>query len=176
VQAIYRVRQGLNSLSAGTQHEDGEMVARYLFPSERALFARMESADQRHCIGVLHSLLAMGITDTSLLRAGLLHDVGKTRCRISIVHRSIAVVLVALFGKLPTFLTWQCQEGFWLPFYVLENHPRLGAAMLAKDGCEERVWRLTELHQLDPAFIGNLPDNEWVRWALAALRTADSKN
>ena len=176
MQAIYWVRQGLNNLSASAKPEDWTLVDRYLAPVERSLFAAMEIADQRHCVGVLRSLLSEGISDTALLKAGLLHDVGKARCRIGVLHRSIAVLLVALFGKLPSFLTRQCQEGFCLPFYVLENHPRIGAAKLAKAGCEERGWRLTELHQLDPAFVGNLPDDEWVRWARVALRAADSKN
>jgi len=176
VQAIYRVRQGLNNLSARAQPGDWALIASYLSPVELDIFRRMEPADQRHSAGVLRSLLAMGVTDADLLKAGLLHDAGKSRCRIGIAYRTLAVILTAVFGGLPAFLTWQSREGFWMPFHVIENHPRIGASMLAKAGCEERVWRLTELHQLNPALLGSVPDNEWVRWALAALRKADSEN
>ncbi len=176
MQPIYRVRQGLNNLSARAQPAGWELVNRYLSPVEIDLFRRMEPADQRHSIGVLRSLLAMDVTDTDLLKAGLLHDVGKSRCRIGIVYRTLAVILTAVFGSLPEFLTWQFRESIFTPFYVIENHPRIGASMLAKAGCRERVWRLTELHQLNPALVGSVPDDEWVRWGLAALQKADSEN
>lgn len=176
MQAMYRFRQGLHNLSATARPEELALAVSYLSPVERDLFARMEPADQRHSIGVLRSLLAMGVEDSHLLKAGLLHDVGKSRCRIGIVYRTIAVLLVALFGGLPPILTWQSEEGFWMPFYVLENHPRLGACMLARAGCDERVWRLAELHQLDPERVGSVPDDEWVRKSVAALRKADSEN
>ncbi len=176
MQPIYRVRQGLNNLNARAQPADWAIVNRYLSSVEVELFSQMEPADQRHSIGVLRSLLAAGVTDTALLKSGLLHDVGKSRCKIGIVYRSLAVLLTAVFGGLPEVLTWQFRESIFTPFYVLENHPRIGAAMLVKAGCEERVWRLTELHQLNPALVGSVPDNEWVRWALAALQKADSEN
>jgi hypothetical protein len=175
VRAIYRVRQGLQNLSARVEPESVGLANEYLSPAERQLFARMEPADQRHSVGVLRSLLSMGIEDATLLKAALLHDVGKSRCRIGVVHRTVAVLLTAIFGELPSF-AWQRNTGFWMPFYVLENHPRIGAVMLARAGSEERVWRLTELHQLEPELVGRVNDNEWVRWALALLRKADNKN
>lgn len=176
MQPIYRVRQGLNNLNARAQPSDWALVNRYLSPVELELFSRMEPADQRHSVNVLRSLLARDITDAALLKAGLLHDVGKSRCKIGIVYRTLAVLLTAVFGGLPEFLTWQSRESILTPFYVIENHPRIGASILVKAGCEERVWRLTELHQLNPALVGSVPDNEWVRWALAALQKADSEN
>ena len=163
-------------MNARAQPADRALVNRYLSSVELELFSRMESADQHHSVNVLRSLLAMDIADMALLKAGLLHDVGKSRCKIGIVYRTLAVVLTAVFGGLPEFLSWQSRESIFTPFYVIENHPRIGASMLAKAGCEERVWRLTELHQLNPALVGSVPDNEWVRWALAALQKADSEN
>lgn len=176
MQAIYRIRQGLNHLSAGARREDWSLIARYLSTPELELFRQMELADRLHSESVLHSLLSAGISDLPLLKAGLLHDVGKSRCRIGVVHRALAVLLTSLFGGLPSFLTWQPQESILMPFHVIEYHPRIGASMLAKAGCEERVWRLTELHNLSPAQVGRVPDDEWVRWALAALQKADSEN
>ncbi len=176
MQAIYRVRQGLSNLSAGIRPEDEELVARYLSPTELKLFYRMEPPDSLHSTGVLRSLLKRGVHDRAILKAALLHDVGKSRCRISMFHRTMVVILRAFFGTLPEFFTWMGKEAFWRPFYVLENHPRLSAAMLARAGCEERVWRLAELHHADPKLLGPLPDEEWLRDALSTLRTADGEN
>ena len=176
MQAIYRVRQGLNNLSATARPEDAALAARYLTQTEQRFFARMEVADQKHCVGVLKYLLRRGMEDRQLLKAALLHDVGKSRSRISVFHRTAAVLLRAIFGEVPSFLTWIGGERLWGPFYVLENHPRLGAVMLAKAGCDERVWRLAELHHVDPKLLNLTDDAEWMQAALWALRKADSES
>ncbi len=156
--------------------EDWILMDRHLSPRERALFVCMEPADQRHSVQVLRSLLAAGVTDESILKAGLLHDVGKSRCRIGVSYRAAAVLLEALLGKMPDFEGRGGRKSWWLPFYVLANHPRLGASMLAQAGVEERVWRLVELHQVEPHLIRDVPDAQWVRAALVTLRRADNQN
>lgn len=176
MQAIYRIRQGFSNFSTSVSSEDDALAARYLSPTELNLFERMEPTDRRHTIRVLKSLIASGCRDRQMLKAALLHDVGKSRRRIGVFHRTAAVILRAVFGTLPSFLTWIGKQGFWEPFYILENHPRLSAAMLARAGCEERVWRLAELHHTDSKLLGALPDGEWVRAALETLQKADGEN
>lgn len=173
---IYRIRQGLANLGARMLPEDWVLADRYLSEAERALFARMEPADQRHSTQVLRTLLQAAVTDESLLKAALLHDVGKSRCRITLVHRTVAVLFEALLGRLPALEARGDGKSWWLPFYVLANHPRIGASMLAQAGTEERVWRLVELHQLEPQRVSNVPDAHWIRAALATLRRADNQN
>lgn len=174
--AIYRVRQGLDHLASRDRPEDDGLAGQYLDPSEVALFAGMQPADRRHCAAVLRTLLAEGETEPDLLKAALLHDVGKADCGIGILHRTAAVVLRWIFGSVPTFLTWPSRRGLLRPFYVLENHPRLGACALARAGCAERVWRLTELHHTDPEAAGPLLDATWIDRALRALQAADAIN
>lgn len=176
MQAIYRVRQGISNLSARPRPEDEAVAAQYLSPTELRLFARMEPADRRHSLGVLRSLEKMGVRDRHILQAALLHDVGKSRRPISIFHRTLAVILRAVFGQIPSFFTWVGRESLWGPFYVLENHPRLSAAILVRAGCEERVWRLAEMHHVDPKIADMAPMDEWTREALRLLRKADSEN
>ena len=173
---FYRIRQGLSSLVARMGAEDWALVDHHLSPSERLLFEGLAIPDQVHSVRVLRSLLESGTTDPILLKAALLHDVGKSRCRITVVHRTAAVLLRALLGGIPAFDVRSDGRRWWLPFYVLANHPRIGAYMLARVGTDERVWRLVELHQLDPLEVRNLPDAEWVRPALMALRRADNRN
>ena len=157
-------------------HEDWVLVARYLSQPEQAMFARMEPPDQQHSTRVLRALLATGVTDERILKAALLHDVGKSRCRITVVHRAVAVLLETVLGGLPAFDTRGDETTWWLPFYVLANHPRIGASMLAGAGTEEKVWRLVELHQLEPHLVRNVPDAQWLWPALAVLRQADNQN
>ncbi len=173
---LRRVQQGLANLTARMAPADWALVAQHLSGAEWDIFAQMEAADQRHSVQVLRSLLAAGITDASLLKAGLLHDVGKSRCRISIFHRTAAVLVQAILGRLPD-LPLQCGTGkWWLPFHVIANHPRIGASMLAHAGTDERVWRLVELHQLEPSQLGQTPERKWLREALTTLQKADNEN
>ena len=176
MRAIYRIRQGLANLGARMRPGDWTLVARHLSQPERALFARMEPADQSHSVQVLRTLLSSGVTDESILKAALLHDVGKSRCPISVFHRTATVLLKAIFGRLPALELRGEETGWWFPFYVIANHPRIGASMLAQAGAEERVWRLVELHQLEPHQVGSVPDGPWVREALTILRRADNQN
>lgn len=174
--AIYRVRQGLANLRATMRDEDWALVEQHICGAERSLFERMEPADQRHSVQVLRHLLSEGIGDESLLKAALLHDVGKSQCRLGVVHRTLGVLLTALFGGIPSFLTWSPHGMGREAFHVIANHPRMGASMLARAGCDQRVWRLAELHQVDPALVRDVADEQWVRWALELLQRADSNS
>jgi hypothetical protein len=174
--ALYRLRQGLANLRAAVGDEDRSFAMTHLSEAEGGLFLGMETADQRHSIRVLQRLLSTGIDDRDLLKAALLHDVGKSYCRIGILHRTAAVALKALLGRLPAWLADQPRARLRRPFYVLQNHPRLGADLLARAGCSERVCRLAELHQSNPHLVGSDDGSRWTRWALATLRLADNEN
>lgn len=172
---LNRLRQGIADLTAAMTADDWALVDRYLTMPERRLFEGMEAADQRHSVGVLSTLLETGAEDPDLLKAGLLHDVGKSVCKISVVHRTLAVLAGPLVGGSQPAVAAP-RTGWWLPFHVIANHPRIGASILARAGCPERVWRLAELHGLEPQCVGEIADGEWVRSALAALRSADNRN
>jgi len=175
--SLHRIRQGLNNLTAAMGPEEWALVARWLSPAERSLFQRMQRADQLHCVRVTAWLLAEGESDEIVLRAALLHDVGKTRCHLTVIHRTLYVLLAPLFRSFPPlFMGSSGDSHWWMPYYVIANHPRIGASMLARAGCEERLWRLVELHQQDPQLVANVPEVQWTRQALVKLRRADSHN
>jgi hypothetical protein len=57
-------------------------LATWLSPSQLALFDTMHVADRRHGLDVVAPLRAVGVTDSDLLVAGLLHDAGKDQTGI----------------------------------------------------------------------------------------------
>jgi hypothetical protein len=81
----YRLRQVRQQLGfvAPLSEEDYQQVARVL-PSSAALslFRSMSPADQQHALRVCRGLQARDCTDTDMLAAALLHDVGKAQNRV----------------------------------------------------------------------------------------------
>ncbi len=174
--AAYRVRQALANLAARMSPDDWALVGRLLSLEEKALFERMEAVDQRHSVQVARRLMESGATDPALLKAALLHDVGKSRCRIGILPRTLAVLAAHVPGRLPSWLARECDRGWRLPFHVLARHHEIGAELLAQAGCDERVCRLVQLHQSDIRRLGSVPNREWLQQSLALLQRADGQS
>lgn len=74
-----KVRQFRSHVRARVSPAEVAGLADWTSPRQRALFASMHPADQRHGLDVVASLRAAGHRDVDLLLAGLLHDAGKGR-------------------------------------------------------------------------------------------------
>ena len=55
-----------------------------------SFFRRMRRSEQQHSINVLRMLQARGYSDSALMVAALLHDVGKTRAAYHLWDRVLA--------------------------------------------------------------------------------------
>jgi len=119
-------------------------LAGWLTDAQLDLFDRMQVADRRHGLDVVHALRDAGATDPDLLVAGLLHDCGKgPRLRLS--HR-VAWSLGQRYGEwiwsatshMPTFRTGL--DG-------LRNHADRSAELAAAAGCSRRTVELIRLQE-----------------------------
>lgn len=126
---------------------DRAFVEAYLGPTERELFFRQRLADQRHGIDLGARLRRDGFDDPDLIRAALLHDVGKSIERLPVACR---VAYSACAAYAPTAARWlaEANRARWRrPFYLARHHARLGANAARQAGCSPRVVALIAGHE-----------------------------
>ncbi len=160
-----RVRQFLRAIWGRVRPAEQAAVIAYLSPEQACLFRLMDRCDRRHCLDVFYTLRDAGCRDELLLRAALLHDVGKVGSGLTVWHR-VAVVLLASIR--PAWLTCLAGDGrrWRRPFAVHMHHPELGARLVAAAGCRPEVVDLIRRHH-DPR-----PDDA----RLVLLQWADERN
>lgn len=169
--ARYRVRQFALALGASISHERADTLKRHLEAPQLELFHKMPRVDQHHGLAVFRALQEAGETETSLLQAALLHDVGKTLGPVRIWHRVIAVLAKALASHL--WETMGDDAGSWrYPFYVHRQHSALGAELARQAGCSPEVVWLIAHHEDRPTTQAKRRENQ----LLAALQAADEVN
>src|SRR2546423_666734 len=105
----------------------------------------MSSADQRHSLDLCERLWRDGHVNPDLLRAALLHDVGKGTARFSVGVR--VLYHLAAIGC-PPLAGWLSisSMGWRRPFYIVAHHPRIGAAASKEAGSTARVVALIAGH------------------------------
>ena len=167
--AIYRVCQFFSALRAGDLGADDlEFVRNQLSLAQQHLFLQMPASDQQHAVAVAQTLLRQGWSDSELIQAALLHDVGKAKGGLGLPYR-VSIVLLQTF--MPSVLVKLSTEGqgWRRPYYVHQHHPEIGARLAADAGSSPRVVELISKHQV--SVLGQ-ERNEW----LMALKAADASH
>ncbi len=120
-------------------------VADHLAPGEARLFWAQAKADQRHAHDVARWVAGRPDAGHGLIRAALLHDVGKRHTRLGVIGRSLATIAhllgLPLAGRLRRYM----------------EHGPLGAADLADLGVEPAVEAFARFHHQAPP--ARLPDD-----------------
>ena len=108
--------------------DEADTVRKWLKPPEAAVvFFSQTDPDQRHGYHAALVVIDAGAVDVAIVRAALLHDVGKRNARLGLIGRSLASVLIRL--RLP--LTQRAR--------LYRDHGEIGAEELARIGCEALV-------------------------------------
>lgn len=124
-------------------------VAELLRPAETDLFWAQQVADQRHALETARKLRTQRPDDIELVRAGLLHDVGKGDTQLGPIGRTLATIGGAVGLPLPKRLS------------DYRNHGPIGAAALRSSGAEPLVVAFAA-HHPNPA----PPGVDGGRWEL----------
>jgi len=134
------------ALRARVEPSDLVVVEENLSDSERALFSTMRVADQRHSIDLFHRLWDDGHRTPDLLRAALLHDVGKASGPLPLPFRVVYSLTAWLNGRWASWLSAPERPTWCRPFIVAAHHPALGAEAAARAGASPNVARLIAGH------------------------------
>jgi hypothetical protein len=115
------------------------------------LVARLSTSDRAHLLKVHDLLVSRGHGDPDLLRAALLHDVGKSNGdqRVRLWHRVARVLGQAASSRLWHKLIGG-ETGRPGGLYLAENHAKLGAASVGVAGASKRCCELIYRHEEAP--------------------------
>lgn len=127
--------------AAPLDDDEARWVSDRLGPGERAIYFAQHDADRRHGLVSARRVAALRPDRPDLVRAALLHDVGKRHARLGVIGRVLASL--AMLFRIPL-------RG---RFAVYRDHGVLGGAELRELGSEEVVWRFATCHhgERDPA-------------------------
>lgn len=136
---VHLARRFLGSLSpTPLAPEDGVWIEAQLNPGERALWARMAKADQKHAAGVAREVARdLGPAATRpVLAAAALHDVGKVESQFSTVSRALVTVLAGIWGRDRLIAAGAGRTGWRRRVAAYLDHDRIGAELLVAAGSD----------------------------------------
>jgi hypothetical protein len=142
--AASRVKQFLAAVRARVSDDESAVLEQHLDLSQRDLFRAMSPIDQRHCLDVFYNLLRQGHSDPDLLRAALLHDIGKRGIRLW--HRVAGVLLEAFWPVLLEKLAVNHPQSWLYGFYIYRYHADLSAELAERSGCSPSAVELIRRH------------------------------
>lgn len=181
---IQRIRQFIRAINAKITSEDIEFVNKFLNDQEKKLFFSMQVFDQRHVLNVAYTAKRfiqeqeVKVDEFLLMRACLLHDVGRNAKDICLADKVINVLVSKLLPKQSLKWAKNAQplgklkyKSFWqkrrYALYIYFYHAQIGAELLQRMGLYEIAEIIREHHNC-------LTENACVE--LQILCKADSLN
>lgn len=142
-----RIKQFIKSFFVKIKTIDYNLLNKYLDQKERELFFQLAKRDQRHSFDTTWKLINRGYDEKDLIRFALLHDIGKKKERINLLHRISFVILERLWPKyIANVNVGKKKKSFKTGLYCLENHPKIGADLLTEIGEDQRIVEWVKEH------------------------------
>lgn len=119
---FYRINQFWSALNPKITFEEEKFVSDYLSPAEIIIYNKLPRADRKHATNVAYNLLNSFPHDFNLIKAGLLHDIGKTLRPLNVIEKTFAVLLSIYFPGIVTRLS--VKKNSFLHIYL--QHAEIG--------------------------------------------------
>lgn len=147
-----RSRQFFRALFCKFDSKDRAFIDQYLDLAEKSLFNNMDVPVQKHCVNVARTVQdicsGQDVNTGRIIKAALIHDIGKTRGSFKLTHRVLYVICCRLspglaknIGRLKN--GQQLKSGWFnrmqYAFYVHLNHERLGAELARKANLSQDI-------------------------------------
>ncbi|MBP2649874.1 MAG: hypothetical protein H6Q74_699 [Firmicutes bacterium] len=174
---LSRVKQVIAALTAKVNFSDQVFVSKRLNDKERKLFYGMNLPDQRHALNVAYTSLNLSRNNPEsdlnlLVRAALLHDVGKQLGDVSTLDKIITVIAHQLVPELASKWGREGRGGkianFRHAVYVHFHHPERSAQLLRAIGAEPKLVDIISRHHAESQLSDAIE--------LKLLRQADDLN
>lgn len=141
---FYRIKQFYWAVNSKLNNKDVQYLNKNLNIKELKLFYSLSVHEQKHCINVAYDVEKVckkqNINSKSLLKASLLHDIGKIVKKITIIDKSIIVMMDFLSrGYIKKFCNFK-------KIYVYYNHDKIGYEILKKYNYEHKILYLVKNH------------------------------
>lgn len=165
----YRLTQFWHAIRQTPSAQDLAEVRALLTPPQAVLFLKMQPAEQTHALRVLHFLQQQGQQHPNLLRAALLHDVGKICYPLALWQRVWIVLAQTFFASRAHQWAQNPRNAWQKALEAAEKHPEWGSQLAAESNCEPLTIQLILRHQeRKPSSPNTLED-----WLLTSLQIAD---
>ncbi|WP_040215094.1 HD domain-containing protein [Clostridium polynesiense] len=140
--ALYRVKQFYWAISSFFKKVDYKYINEHLSPDEIKFFSRLKKGEKLHCIRVskdassfyeenLNCFSNKSITKERIIKLGLLHDIGKIKQPLSVIDKSILVILHKITkGDLKKYSNFKKVDIYY-------NHPIEGVKILKEFGYDD---------------------------------------
>ncbi|SCY27646.1 HD domain-containing protein [Alkaliphilus peptidifermentans] len=138
---IYRIKQFVSGLTARMNPEDHLFIKSYLNEKEQQLFYKLRASEQVHSSKVAYGCQSEAPTNTNLIKAALLHDVGKIDSNLTLINKSLVVIVSKLGIKndlLPGFLKKSV--------YFKNQHAKIGYDYLKTIDTDPDILKLVRDH------------------------------
>ncbi len=168
---LNRVLQFWHALFSKVGPGEISFVKTHLNPEEQSLFFSMDRPTQTHCVRVARTCLKLlpeypQVNRRLLMKAALLHDVGKPANLIKTMDKVFIVVMTTLAPRLYDRMLRQklFYEHFFQAAAAHANHPQAGAAIARRVNLSPDVVCLIENHHR-PQQAGDPPELQILRQA-----------
>lgn len=133
--AVYRIQQFVKAITAKITEEDLSLINKYLNHNEIELFNKLPIYDRKHSINVAKDIMREVNKESfnknnkdfnyeTLIKAALLHDIGKSYKKLNPIDKSVLVLLNKFTkGKLKNYSNFK-------KIHVYYNHGEEGYKLL----------------------------------------------